>query len=122
MEELKKRSDYVPTWIFIFFGLLGITSAFLIGIAIIKEINPEWKIYQKEFRANLFLEATDESARRLIEEEPFEIKQIAVRPLNAVDRCTSCHLGVDNPKFKDYVKELLKEKHTKDGISRIVLK
>jgi cytochrome c2 len=61
------------------------------GIAAIhKDAAPSWKYYQDEFRAIVAEEiGAAESAQA-----PRGIQQIWVEPLERVDRCTTCHLGM----------------------------
>src|SRR3989304_6764313 len=76
-------------------------SAVMIGILIILavickgETGKEWMGFQKEYNEKL--------AVRLNKPEfaatPVRIKQIWVKELNAIDRCTTCHSGVENPLF-----------------------
>ncbi|MFQ5653510.1 MAG: hypothetical protein ACE5GW_02120, partial [Planctomycetota bacterium] len=55
-----------------------------------KEVSPEWRYYQSEFRAIV--------AERIGDLEPPDIpsgiQQIWLRELGRVDRCTTCHLGM----------------------------
>lgn len=59
-------------------------------IAILKDSSPNWKYYQAEFELIL--------AENFGDVEPSQIargiQQIWVGPLERVDRCTTCHLGV----------------------------
>lgn len=43
-----------------------------------------------------------EKLLRSFENPKIEIKQYNIEDLNKVDRCTSCHLGIDNPLQSDY--------------------
>ncbi|MBI2842354.1 MAG: c-type cytochrome [Armatimonadetes bacterium] len=59
--------------------------------------NREWKKYQREFyriEAGLSSDSEEASAR-------LEIKQVVSEDLGVVDRCVTCHLGVDDPRFKN---------------------
>ena len=58
--------------------------------AIYMDTTPSWKFYQGEFRAIVAEEIGEvESAQA-----PRGIQQIWVEPLERVDRCTTCHLGM----------------------------
>ncbi len=60
-------------------------------VAVYRDSAPDWKWYQSEFRAIVAEEiGADESART-----PLGIQQIWVEPLDRVDRCTTCHLGMN---------------------------
>ena len=74
-------------WIAIFsFALLGI-----LGFVYYRQIAPEWKDYQSDFRE--LVEKKFGPARA--EVVPAGIQQIWVKALDRVDRCTTCHLGVE---------------------------
>lgn len=59
----------------------------------------QWKKYQKQFNERDVLLAKNEKYKEEIRKRPYEIKQIIVKELRRVDRCTTCHLGIDNPDF-----------------------
>jgi len=72
--------------------LLAVAAATVAAgaIAILKDASPTWKYYQAEFEAIV--------AENIGDVEPSQIargiQQIWVEPLERVDRCTTCHLGV----------------------------
>lgn len=57
----------------------------------------EWKVYQSEYKELFFKKATDETIRNKAKSFEIKMQQIYLEGLNTVDRCTSCHLGVENP-------------------------
>ena len=59
--------------------------------AVIVDSSPEWRYYQSEFEAIVAEEIGDVDLAQL----PRGIQQIYVEDLDLVDRCTTCHLGVD---------------------------
>jgi mono/diheme cytochrome c family protein len=66
-------------------------------LAAVREASPEWKGYQSRYM-ELFMERAqgefmEEKARAV----DYGIRQIYLRDLDRIDRCTSCHLGVENP-------------------------
>lgn len=69
----------------------------LVIIAFYKELNPEWKQYQQEYRKYLQENISPDSASAF----EFSVKQIWLPELNRVDRCTSCHLGFDQPHLSE---------------------
>ncbi len=73
--------------------LLAVSSAIFVGglAAVIVDTVPEWKYYQSEFRAIVAEEIGDVEQSQL----PRGIQQTWVEDLDIVDRCTSCHLGID---------------------------
>jgi mono/diheme cytochrome c family protein len=83
MEKLKK--------------IYAVTSVlFLIVLAVspLKNYLHEWRSTQENFNSYL-----NDYPQRI---KPVEIglKQIWVRDLNRIDRCTTCHLGISNPKLQ----------------------
>ncbi len=70
--------------------------AFL-AMALNREINPEWKRYQTEYKSFLVKNAKDESTKKRAEKIDIGIQQVYVKSLKRADRCVSCHRGVENP-------------------------
>jgi cbb3-type cytochrome oxidase cytochrome c subunit len=74
-------------WIAIFsFALVGI-----LGFIYYQQVAPEWRDYQDDFRD--LVEKKYGAARA--DMVPTGIQQIWVKDLNRVDRCTTCHLGIE---------------------------
>lgn len=84
----------------IFFALSMIALALILA-AEWQANTPSWKNYQRNF---LQLEAQDEpnaAAKAAVLSTPLEIHQVMLTGLQRVDRCTTCHLGVDDPTMKN---------------------
>jgi mono/diheme cytochrome c family protein len=86
-------------WIKTIFAPLCVLSLGLILLAIWQDGQQEWKHYQKNYYSLAASMSSDPAQREQILEMPIEIKQIQTRVGGRVDRCVSCHLGVDNPNF-----------------------
>jgi mono/diheme cytochrome c family protein len=87
-----------------YLSLLLISSLVLIaflGIAFNRELNPEWKKYQTEYKDILVKNAKDESTRERAEKVDIGLQQIYIKSLKRSDRCVSCHRGVENPLMAD---------------------
>ncbi|MBI4313716.1 MAG: c-type cytochrome [Candidatus Omnitrophica bacterium] len=69
----------------------------LLGVATWRELNPEWGPYQKQYNKLL----AQKTGNPKLAAAPLEIKQIHLPEFGRTDRCTTCHLGVDNPKMAD---------------------
>jgi len=83
------------------FFALSIIALALILAAEYRAGTPSWKTYQRNF---LQLEAQAEpnaAAKAAVLATPREIHQVMLTGLQRVDRCTTCHLGVDDPTLKD---------------------
>ena len=84
--------------------LLGtslLTIGYLIAAAVRENFLAEWYGLQKQYRTLLQSKATDERGRAIARDFRVEIKQISVPQLKAVDRCVSCHNGIDDPRMTD---------------------
>lgn len=82
---------------------------FLLGAAIVKDQNREWKKYQRDFyrmeKARLQSEidqATTEEDRQvhvkqlaLVKSQSVKLRQLMAPALDRYDRCITCHLGYD---------------------------
>ncbi len=82
------------------FFILGLSFAVLFGIAAYNDNNREWKKYQAEY-LKMELEKAKTPEEKASVKPVSEIKQIMADDLKRVDRCTTCHMGVDNQKFAD---------------------
>lgn len=69
--------------------------------AIRRASTPEWKNYQREY---LQVEAQREpnaASKAEVLDTPLAIHQVILPGLQRVDRCTTCHLGVEDPTMKN---------------------
>jgi mono/diheme cytochrome c family protein len=83
------------------FFLLSTIALVLLLAAIWQASTPTWKDYQHQFYQ---LEAQGEPnavTKAAMLSTPPEIHQILLPGLQRVDRCTTCHLGVDDPTMKN---------------------
>ena len=83
------------------FFALSILALALILAAEWQASTPSWKTYQRNF---MQLEAQQEPnavAKAAVLATPPEIHQVMLTGLQRVDRCTTCHLGVDDPTLKN---------------------
>ncbi|OGO35581.1 MAG: hypothetical protein A2147_01015 [Chloroflexi bacterium RBG_16_57_8] len=97
------------------FGVSSLCLFILLAAAVWVDSDREWKKYQREFyrlEARLSPGSQHRTGPRL------EIKQIVNEDLGVVDRCVTCHLGVDDPRFKKapqpFRTHLNPEQHTFD--------
>jgi mono/diheme cytochrome c family protein len=84
----------------IFFALSLLALALILAAAW-QANTPSWKTYQKNFQQ---LEAQGEPnavTKAAVLATPPEIHQVMLTGLQRVDRCTTCHLGVEDPTMKD---------------------
>jgi len=64
-------------------------------------VSPEWMKYQEKYKKLVIKRAPDEKTRNLAKELKVGIQQVYLSKLNQVDRCMSCHIGVDNEMVSD---------------------
>ncbi len=81
--------------------LSGVVLLIYMVFAGYKEMSPEWKAYQSEYKELLIKNAPDEALKDKAKSLEIEIQQIYLGTLNRVDRCTNCHLGAENPLMAD---------------------
>lgn len=78
-----------------------LTIGYLVAAAVRENYLAQWQVLQREYRAILEEKATDEQGRELLENYRIELRQISIPALNAVDRCVTCHRGIDDPRMTD---------------------
>lgn len=99
----KKKRSSLGT---ILFPLLGIVLLILVGIAIVEEDKQEWKVYQRtyvESMAGLLASSLkntlpEEEVRNRVEavkNQPLRIKEIRPALTGKVERCLTCHEGIE---------------------------
>lgn len=60
----------------------------------------EWKSYQRTYHRMALLQAQNDAQREWARSQLLEIQQLQPKDLGTVERCTTCHLAVDNPTFR----------------------
>ncbi len=95
--NLQKSYDRFYKIITIFASLVCI---FFFGMAAIEEnFLREWKSYQKEFKTLLVAKAENDRQMQAADDFSVEIRQVILEGLGRVDRCVSCHNGLENPRM-----------------------
>lgn len=79
------------------FGISGFLIVLQLGIFVYREETAEWKGYQSTYYKKL-AEVTGDPK---IAKTPIKVSQIWDKNLNRADRCTTCHVGIDNPAFEN---------------------
>ncbi len=79
----------------------AVTIVFLVSAAVRENYLAQWKVIQREYRAILQKKATDDRGHELLAKFRVEMKQVGIPALGAVDRCVTCHNGVDDPRMTD---------------------
>ncbi len=100
------------------FTALGLLVGGLVVLGYIKDNDREWKGYQRTFIAEETRRATTPEQKALAAAIPIEVHQILLPELHRVDRCTTCHLTVEDPSYGGYPQPLayhpLHEQHPFD--------
>lgn len=92
-----REPQLLPLRMQVAFALLGAAFLGIFSWVFLKEYLAEWRSYQAEFR-RLEQEVKDPHALSLT--PPVDgIRQVWLADLDRVDRCTTCHLGSDDPDF-----------------------
>jgi len=78
----------------------------LVVVAYYKDEFRSWKDYQRHFIQEEVRRATKPPQRALAEATPVQIRQMVLPELKRVDRCTTCHLAVEDSSYGGYPQPL----------------
>jgi mono/diheme cytochrome c family protein len=88
------------------FTFLGLVIGGLVILGYYRDEYREWKQYQHRFIQEEIRRATTPQQKALAETTRVEVRQILLPELNRVDRCTTCHLAVEDPSYGGYLQPL----------------
>ncbi|MGA2542843.1 MAG: c-type cytochrome [Verrucomicrobiota bacterium] len=88
------------------FTFLGLLVGGLVVLGYYKDEYREWKDYQRKFVQEEIHRAATPQQKAIAESTPVEVRQILLPELNRVDRCTTCHLAVEDPSYGGYQQPL----------------
>jgi mono/diheme cytochrome c family protein len=88
------------------FTVLGLLVGVLVVVGYYRDEFREWKDYQRKFIREEIRRASTPQQRRLAEGTPVQIRQVLLPALNRVDRCTTCHLAIEDPSYGGYPQPL----------------
>jgi len=73
------------------------------GIIIYKNFNTEWRRYQSQYLAMALEKTDDPRMKEIIASRSPRIEQLVITGFGRerVDRCMTCHMGIDDPRFAD---------------------
>ncbi|MFQ5431208.1 MAG: hypothetical protein ACE5EN_01725 [Nitrospinota bacterium] len=83
------------------YSMFGFSLLSLLAITVAKDFTTEWRSYQKQFIRMQIEKTKDPELMAKIRKTPLRIKQIWNKELDIADRCTTCHLAIDNTLFKN---------------------
>ena len=88
------------------FSALCVLVGVLAGLGYYRDEYRPWKDYQRRFIAEEVRRAASPEQRLQAMRTPIQIRQILLPELNRVDRCTTCHLAVEDPSYGGYPQPL----------------
>jgi mono/diheme cytochrome c family protein len=88
------------------FTALGLLVGVLVIVGYYRDEFRQWKVYQHRFIQEEIHRAATPQQRLEAKRIPVEIRQILLPDLHRVDRCTTCHLAVDDPSYGGYPQPL----------------
>ncbi len=75
-----------------------VSLVFLLMSAFQENMASDWKEYQKEYREVLVNNAQSEQAKQSAQRTPIGFKQTFLPKLDRIDRCVTCHVGIEDPR------------------------
>jgi mono/diheme cytochrome c family protein len=84
----------------LFFALSLIALALMLAV-VWQAGAPAWKTYQREFHRLESVGEPNALSKNAMLTTPLDIRQVLLPGLQRVDRCTTCHLGVEDPTMKN---------------------
>ncbi|HXI20997.1 MAG TPA: c-type cytochrome, partial [Gemmatimonadales bacterium] len=94
MAEREVSTDRLWLW----FAIVSVVMLVVLAISPVKDYFRQYRRYQNDYRALMLKSAGTLKQVRRAREEAVGIRQIWIPELdNHVDRCTTCHLGIDEP-------------------------
>jgi len=84
--------------------LLGsslLTLLLLLYAALTENFSGDWRTHQKAYRKAIIERAKTEKAREAAERFEVRLRQIVMPDLGRMDRCVTCHTGIDNQLMTD---------------------
>ncbi len=88
------------------FTVLGLLVGGLVIVAFYKDQFREWKVWQRAYQKQELARAVNDAQREAAERIPIEIKQIVLPALDRVDRCTTCHIVVEDASYSGFKEPL----------------
>jgi mono/diheme cytochrome c family protein len=96
--DIKSIDHRVKVWLLVA-GVLTILA--LLVAAVRENFLTEWRLHQRAYREILETKATDRQGQDIRDRFEVRLRQAVVPELDAIDRCLSCHTGIDDPRMTD---------------------
>lgn len=94
------------TKLYFWFAISATFCLVVLAVTAMKYSSREWEKYQRDFYVFEASNIANPDIEKAILRTPLEIKQIIVKELDRVDRCTTCHISIDNPLYAEKVDPL----------------
>jgi mono/diheme cytochrome c family protein len=78
-----------------------VTIGYLISAAVRENYLEGWQETQRTYRNILRTKASDGRGQELLRNFRIELRQVSLPQLGTVDRCITCHVGIDDPRMTD---------------------
>ncbi len=83
----------------IWFAASSLAVVALLIVAAFQDYNTDWRRLQNEYKERALAKERVFSVRDLIENAEVAVHQEYLEGLHRIDRCATCHLGIENPKM-----------------------
>jgi mono/diheme cytochrome c family protein len=98
LPDIKAIDHRVKVWLLVA-GLL--TIVVLIVAAVRENFLTDWRAHQRVYERILAQKATDKQGEDIRNRFDVRLRQAVVPELGVMDRCLSCHTGIDDPRMTD---------------------
>jgi len=98
LPDIKLIDHRVKVWLLVC-GVL--TIAALVASAVRENLLTDWRLHQRQYLGILSDKATEDQGRDLYKRFDIRLRQAVVPELGVIDRCLSCHTGIDDPRMTD---------------------
>ena len=98
LPDIKIIDHRVKVWLLVA-GLLSVAA--LVIAAVRENFLTDWRMHQREYHRILADKAHDKQGQDILERFDLRLRQAVVPELNAIDRCLTCHTGIDDPRMVD---------------------
>jgi mono/diheme cytochrome c family protein len=93
-----REPQTAPPRLHVWFAVLGIAYLAIFSWVFFREQDAEWRAAQQEFRS---IETKVKNPHQLAQSASVTgLRQFWLPDLDRIDRCTTCHLGIDDPAFQ----------------------
>lgn len=85
----------------IWFAVSSFAAAVVLVLAAVTDHSSEWRRHQERYKERALAKEKVFSVRDLVSGMALNVQQYYLAGLNRIDRCATCHLGLQNPKMAD---------------------